>query len=195
MAESIDASPAVETVREFVLAGHGNLDKVRQMLVERPALLNMAFAWRPNDLETALQAAAHMGNRPLAEYLLSAGSPQDICTAAMLGRLAEVERLLVADPGLAQAVGAHGIGLLAHAALSGEVELVRRLVEHGAKGSMGQALNNAVIKQHGALVAWLLDNGQPDLAWTDFQGKTALQNATENGSPEIAALIKRHMTR
>jgi len=32
--------PSTEQVREFVIAGHGNLEKVRQMLAENPKLLN-----------------------------------------------------------------------------------------------------------------------------------------------------------
>ena len=186
----MDAAPSVEMVREFVLAGHFNLERVRQLLAEQPALLNQAYAWQPEDLETAIQAAAHVGNVPIAEYLLSVGSPLEICTAAMLGRVADVESALARDPRQITAVGAHHISLLAHAALSGQVALVEMLLARGATGGVSQALNNAVVKQHAPLAAWLLEHAQPDLAWTDYQGKTALQNARESGQAEIAALIE-----
>ena len=61
--------PTADEVREFVIAGHGNLAKVKQMLANHPSLLNMAHEWRPGDTETALQGAAHVGSREVAEYL------------------------------------------------------------------------------------------------------------------------------
>src|SRR5688572_1046420 len=107
--------PSGEEIREFVIAGHGNLDKVKTMLAERPALLNLSHEWRPGDTETALQGAAHVGSRPVAEYLLSQGAPLDICTAAMLGDQEKVEFFLQRDPRIIDAMGAHGISLLTHA--------------------------------------------------------------------------------
>src|SRR4051812_25697281 len=64
-----------DQIREFVIAGHGNLEKVKQMLAIHPELLNIANVWRPGDTETALQGASHVGNREIAEYLLSLGAP------------------------------------------------------------------------------------------------------------------------
>ena len=76
--------PTAEQVREFVIAGHGNFAKVKQMLAAQPSLLNQANEWRPGDRETAVQAAAHVGNRPIAEYLLDQGAPLAICRASTL---------------------------------------------------------------------------------------------------------------
>src|SRR5262245_59520140 len=132
----------IEQIREFVLAGHGNLARVKEMLAETPALLNAAYPWQENDRETARQAAAHVGNRAIAEYLLAQGAPLDICTAAMLGRQAEVERFVADDPAQIDAVGAHGIPLLTHAALSGDLALVQWLCAHGACAGMSAALHN-----------------------------------------------------
>ncbi|HQZ70975.1 MAG TPA: hypothetical protein PK826_06595, partial [Anaerolineae bacterium] len=50
-----------ETVRAFVIAGHGNLETVQTMLAETPALRDAAHEWRPGDTETALAGAAHVG--------------------------------------------------------------------------------------------------------------------------------------
>src|SRR5947199_10632453 len=83
---------STDLVREFVIAGHGNLEKVQKMLEERPDLLNAPYAWTESDHETAIQAAAQVGSVPVAEYLLENGAPLEICTAAMLGRKEEVER-------------------------------------------------------------------------------------------------------
>ena len=35
---------STDLIREFVIAGHGNLEKVRKMLAEKPDLLNAAYA-------------------------------------------------------------------------------------------------------------------------------------------------------
>ncbi|HET9224562.1 MAG TPA: ankyrin repeat domain-containing protein [Roseiflexaceae bacterium] len=181
-----------EQIREFVLAGHGNLARVKEMLAETPALLNAAYQWRDDDYETALQAAAHVGNRAIAEYLLAQGAPLDICTAAMLGRQAEVERFVADDPAQIDAAGAHGISLLTHAALSGDLALVRWLYGHGARAGISAALYNAVSLGNAELVRWLLQNGEPDLSWKNYEGKTALVVATERGLEPIAQLLREH---
>ena len=189
---STTTEPATDRIREFVLAGHGNLALVQERLAADPALLNAAYEWRENDRETALQAAAHVGNRAIAEYLLAQGAPLHICTAAMLGRQAEVERLVADDPSQIDAKGAHGISLLTHAALSGNVALAQWLVAHGARSGMSAALHNAVSQGHADLTFWLLQHGDPDVEWKNFEGKTALTVATERGLEPIAQLLRAH---
>jgi ankyrin repeat protein len=185
-------APPIEQIREFVLAGHGNLARVKEMLAEAPALLNAAYQWREDDYETALQAAAHVGNRAIAEYLLAQGAPLDICTAAMLGRQAEVERLVAGNSAQIDAAGAHGIALLTHAALSGDLALVQWLFAHGARAGASAALFNAVNLENAELAGWLLRNGDPDLGWKNYEGKTALMVATERGLEPIAQLLREH---
>ncbi|MFL5807235.1 MAG: ankyrin repeat domain-containing protein [Roseiflexaceae bacterium] len=183
---------AIDQIREFVLAGHGNLPRVQEMLAATPALLTAAYEWKENDFETALQGAAHVGNSAIAEYLLAQGAPLDICTAAMLGRQAAVERFVDSDPNQIDATGAHGIPLLTHAAFSGSVALVEWLIEHGAHTGMSAALHNAVSQGHEELMRWLLAHGDPDLGWKNFQGKTALTIATERGWGPIAEVLRAH---
>jgi ankyrin repeat protein len=180
-----------ELVRAFVIAGHGDLPTVRSMLAGHPDLLNAANEWQPGDTETALQAAAHTGDAAIARFLLAQGAPMDICTAAMLGQRLAVEYLLGEDPNRIRAQGAHGIPLLAHAALSGNVELVAGLVRGGATEGMDAALSNAAAGGHLALAAWLLEYGRPDLSWKNYQGKTALMIARERQDAEMAALLER----
>ncbi|HET8678747.1 MAG TPA: ankyrin repeat domain-containing protein, partial [bacterium] len=72
--------PSTELVRDFVIAGHGDLKKVKAMLAQHPDLLNATYEWKPGDHETAIQAAAHVGNAAVAEHLLSRGAPLEICT-------------------------------------------------------------------------------------------------------------------
>src|SRR5207244_12499829 len=136
--------PSTEQIREFVIAGHGNLEKVRQMLAENPKLLNASYRWNENDSETAVQAAAQVGNSNVAQFLLKQGAPLEICTAAMLGMRDEVENRLNEDHRNVNATGAHGIPLLPHAVCSENLRLVQLVCERGAKSAASIALHNAV---------------------------------------------------
>ena len=186
-----DATPlAPEQIREFVIAGQGNLAAVQALLAAEPRLLNVANEWSPGDTETAIQGAAHVGSRAVAEYLLAQGAPLELPTAAMLGRRAEVERALAADAAAIHARGAHGISLLSHAAFSGDAALVATLYQAGAREGDTMALANAVAVGAKAVAAWLLENADPDLAWTNWQGRTALDVALERGDEATAALLR-----
>lgn len=179
-------------VREFVIAGHGNLPRVKELLLQDPRLLNAAYPWSETDRETSIQGAAQVGSAPVAEFLLSSGAPLDICTAAMLGRVEDVERFLKDDPDLIHAKGAHGIPLLPHAALSGRSDLVSMLVKRGAAEGASFALHNAVSRSHYDVARWLLENASPDLGWKNYQGKTALQTAVEQKDAHMEELLRRH---
>ncbi len=184
--------PSPEQIRGFVIAGHGDLEKVKQLLAECPELLNAAHQWNEKDRETAIQAAAQVGNAPIAEYLLENGAPLEICTAAMLGRRDDVERLLAEDPNRIHATGAHGIPLLTHASLSGNLELVQFLFQSGATTGVPSALHNAVSRGHQNIVRWFLENAKADLNWKNHQGKTALAVAIDRGDSAVAKLLRDH---
>jgi uncharacterized protein len=181
-----------ELVREFVIAGHGNLERVKQMLTENPELLNAAYPWNEDDRETAIQAAAQVGSVSVAEYLLANGAPLDICTAAMLGRKDQVEIFLAQDPSKIQAKGAHGIPVLTHAGFGGNLELVQFLVARGATAGFSPALHNAVSRGDTQIAAWLLENTKADLNWKNFQGKTALKVAEERRDSAMARLLREY---
>src|ERR1700756_4224514 len=57
-------------VKRFVIAGHFNLEAVKEMLAADPTLINGAIDWGNGDFETALGGASHMGRRDIAEFLL-----------------------------------------------------------------------------------------------------------------------------
>ncbi len=181
-----------EQIRDFVIAGHGNLPRVREMLMENPELLNASYQWAENDSETAIQAAAQAGSSQVAEYLLSHGAPLDICTAAMLGRQEEVEQMLAKDPGLINTRGAHGISLMAHAAWSNNVALAGMLFERGATQGMSHALGNAVMKGNLRMARWIIENGHPDFNWRDYEGKGLLDIAAEAPDKEMITLLREH---
>jgi ankyrin repeat protein len=185
-------TPTPDQIRDFVIAGHFDLAKIQSMLAENPELLNAAQPWSETDHETAIMAAAQTGNRAIAEYLISQGAPVDICTAAMLGQRETVDEMLSATPGLINTHGAHGIPLLAYAAMSGNLELVQSLYARGAGEGVSFALHNAVNWEDESIVRWLLENTSPDLTWKNWQEKTALMVALENGNTALAELLRQH---
>jgi len=181
-----------DVVREFVIAGHGNLEKVRKMLGQNPELLNASYAWSETDHETAIQGAAQVGSATVATYLLERGAPLEICTAAMLGRRDGVERRISDRSDSINSKGAHGIPLLPHAAWSGDLELVQYLFQNGAKTGSSSALHNAVTRGYYDLVVWLVENASPDLDSKNFQGKTPLSVAMERKHENIAQFLRGH---
>lgn len=178
-----------ELVVPFVLAAHGDPEKVRELLGENPALLNAA--WAQFD-ETALQAASHMGNREIALYLLSEGAPSSICTAAMLGMADDVARYLEENPSLSGAKGAHDIPVMYHAALSGNTQVTDLLYDAGTREGIDGALHAAIRFGHLDMVRWLLAHGVADVNVPDYNQKTPLSAAIEGGYEEIAELLRQH---
>jgi hypothetical protein len=109
-----------ELVERTVSTAHGDLDAVRSLLDQEPALVNAAWDWGGGDWETPLGAAAHMGRRDIAEFLLDRGARLDLFAAAMLGEIEIVRSILTAFPELRDARGPHGIPLVEHARKGGE---------------------------------------------------------------------------
>jgi uncharacterized protein len=181
-----------ELIKAFVIAGHSDLEKVRAMLTQHPELLNQAFEWRPGDFEDALAAAAHIGTRDVAEYLLQQGAPLTLCAAAMLGRVDDVRAFLDADPVQVNGRGAHGISLMYHAVLSGKLELVQLLKERGCTTGYDHALHAAISHRLPHMVEWLLHNGVTDVNTPDYQMKTPLKRAQETDQPEIAMMLEQY---
>src|SRR5262245_18679108 len=113
---------ALETglVQEFVGKAHGDLERVKELLAEEPALVKATWDWGGGDFETALGAASHMGRKDIANFLLQNGARLDIFAAAMLGKLEIVRAALTAYPEAVNTPGPHGIPLSAHAEAGGE---------------------------------------------------------------------------
>lgn len=106
-------------VQEFVGKSHGDLERVKELLAQEPALINAAWDWGGGDWETALGAASHMGRSDIASYLLKHGARLDLFAAAMLGKLDIVQAALTAYPEAINVPGPHGIPLIAHAQAGG----------------------------------------------------------------------------
>jgi hypothetical protein len=108
-----------ELVREMVTVSHFDLKRVQELVEARPSLARAAWDWGFGDWESALGAASHTGNRPIAEYLIGKGARPSLFSAAMLGQLEVVKGFISAHPGVQRTRGPHSISLLAHAKAGG----------------------------------------------------------------------------
>lgn len=117
-----------DLVFEFVRVSHGDLARVKELLAEEPGLVNACWNWGGDDWESALGAAAHTGQREIAELLLARGARMDLFAAAMLGKIEIVKAFIADDPGIVHVKGPHGIPLLLHAR-AGDQDDVAVLIE------------------------------------------------------------------
>lgn len=106
--------------REMVTVSHFDLKRVQQLVEAQPSLARAAWDWGFGDWESALGAASHMGNRPIAEYLIANGARPSLFSSAMVGHLDVVKSHVSAQPGVQRIRGPHSISLLAHAKAGGE---------------------------------------------------------------------------
>lgn len=105
--------------REIVGVAHRDLARVRELVTAHPSLAKASWDWGFGDWETALGSASHVGNRPIAEFLLEQGAPPTIFSASMLGQLDVVKAYAAAMPNIHLLRGPHGIPLAAHARAGG----------------------------------------------------------------------------
>src|ERR1041385_4621819 len=184
---------STDLAKEFVTASHFDLKKVKTMLSEHPDLLNVEYDWGAmGGLENGIGAAAHVGNRPIAEFFLAQGVPPNICVMAMLGRTDDVRKMLANDPALANARGAHGITVMFHTAMSGVTEIADLLKTAGCNEGYSHSLHGAIAYGRENMVVWLLANGAKDVNVRDYENKTPLDRATEHNQAGIIALLKQH---
>lgn len=176
-------------IDDFVGSAHGNFTRVRELLEANPSLLNANASWN----ERAIQAAAQTAQVDIAEYLLAAGAPLDICTAAMLGRKQQVLNLLQTDPSLIHAKGAHGLPLMYFPAINNQLEIAEILLAHGADPNASTPggttpLHGTVMFNRPQMTRWLLAHGaDPN---PRYNGKTPLAIALEKGLVEIVEILR-----
>ncbi|MCJ7841970.1 ankyrin repeat domain-containing protein [Lederbergia sp. NSJ-179] len=106
-------------VKDFVSNAHGDFEKVKELLEQEPGLINASWDWGNGDWETGLGAAAHMGRRDIAVFLIERGARIDLFSAAMLGKLDIVKAILSDNPELVHSKGPHTIPLIVHAKAGG----------------------------------------------------------------------------
>jgi hypothetical protein len=132
--QKADPLPA-EKVKEFVIAGHNNLDKIKTLQSEFPTLIYANWDWGGGDFETAIEGAGHVGAKEIANYLVSQGSRTNLFVLTMLGKTQIVKAYLDAYPQYLNARGPHGFTLLHHAQRGGDdaKELYEYLLSKGMK--------------------------------------------------------------
>jgi hypothetical protein len=110
----------LDVVKEFVIAGHGKLDKVIAMLEEYPNLIFSRYDWGNGDFEEAIEGAGHVANKEIANYLIEKGARPNLFVLTMLGETSIVKSAIEKYPSLLTAKGPHGLSLLHHATKGGE---------------------------------------------------------------------------
>ena len=109
-----------EKVKDFVIAGHGDLDKVKLLLMEFPTLLYATWDWGGGDFETAIEGAGHVGNKEIANHLIGTGARTNMFVLTMLGKTQLVKTYLETFPEYLNARGPHGFTFLHHAQKGGD---------------------------------------------------------------------------
>jgi hypothetical protein len=186
-----------ELVKAFVGAGHGDFAKVKEMVAQEPKLVLASWDRGGGDWESALQGASHTGNRAIALFLLEHGARIDAFCAAALGFRDVVLALLRAEPATATTKGPHGLTLLYHTAIGGDVEIARQikpLLPANAR-DYNQALTAAARDGRLEMTQWLLENGVTDVNYPDAFKKTSLKIALEKGFADVANELRRHGAR
>ena len=124
-----------EIVKEFVGAGHNNLDRVKEMLLDHPSLIYSRYDWGNGDFEEAIEGAGHVGDKEIANFLIDQGARVNLFVLTMLGKTELVKPVLEAYPKLLFAKGAHGFTLLHHAKRGEEdaLALLEYLEQKGLK--------------------------------------------------------------
>ncbi len=178
-------------IDDFVGNAHGNFARVKELLEQHPDLLNANASWN----EHAIEAASQVGNVEIANYLLAAGAPTNICAEAMLGHLDKVKAYLDSDPAQANAKGAHGISALYHAVIRANKDIAELLLARGADVNAGAggspAIHGAVMFDRPEMVEWLLARSV-DANIKNYEGLTPLAAATKQAKTAIADLLRQH---
>lgn len=110
----------LELIKKFVIAGHNNLSRVKELLEETPNLIYSRHDWGYGDFEEAIEGAGHVGNKEIAHFLIDKGARVNLFVLTMLGKTKIVRATLEEFPGLLYAKGPHGFSLLHHAKVGGQ---------------------------------------------------------------------------
>jgi ankyrin repeat protein len=147
-------------VNQFASVAHADLEKVKSLYKEYPALLNTRASWD----ESAIEAGAHMGRLDIAGFCADAGFAVSTCTAALLGREDMVRAAIAADRRVIHERGAHDLPILAYTIYADQqTAIADALLKAGADPmvrAFGQTpLHLAAGKGYVEIAALLLDRG------------------------------------
>jgi ankyrin repeat protein len=158
-------------INEMSTVAHFNFDRVKELQKICPLLVMTRATWD----ELAIEAAAHMGLVPMAQFLADLNAPVSTCTAAILGARDMVKRLIREDPACVHERGAHDISIMAFTAYGNQqTEIADMLLAAGADltaRALGQTvLHVAASKGHVELAQLLLDRGADINATAKIRG-------------------------
>ncbi|HEX5322291.1 MAG TPA: sigma-70 family RNA polymerase sigma factor [Capsulimonadaceae bacterium] len=134
--------------------------------------------------------AAQFGQGEVADLLSARGSSINLEQAAGLGLLAEVRRMLEADPARVDPTDGSRTPLMA-AAHGGHIQVMRYLLDQGANVNLGEAeLTHTILPIHVAVAAAVpvLVAAGADVN-IPYRGYTPLRRAMENGDLELAEVL------
>lgn len=178
-----------DKIREFVIAAHRDLEEVKTIYGDNPELIDEAIEWSPGQTESALQAAAHTGQRAIAEFLLENGATPNMVAYAMLANEDKFNAMLAENPDNINEIGAHNFSLMFHAAFGGNLAIIQTIYENDASVNLGSALLASIMANQLEATQWYIDHNAP-LDATDFRGRTALEMAVEAENVDLIALLK-----
>lgn len=113
----------------FEAATGGNVSKVKTMLDADPSLASA----RDENGVSVIMKAGYYGKRDVVAALLDSGVELDVFEAAATGRTTRLLDLIAEDPSLANAYSPDGFTPLGFAVFFGQPEIVKALLESGAK--------------------------------------------------------------
>jgi ankyrin repeat protein len=173
-----------DLVREWIIKAHQPKPEIMKDLLRRePALIHTAWDWGAGDYETALHAAAHVGNRDMALYLIDQGGRFDLFATTMLGQLPLLKSIVETYPATLQVRGAHQIPLLSHAAAGGAIPTMEYLIGKGADV-------NAVHKNGVNALILAVQNRKRDVVQLLLAKGAAVNYKAPNGTTALALAVK-----
>jgi ankyrin repeat protein len=191
---AIDDLPVDERAG-FVGLGHARFDELRGRLAAEPRLVHA----QATNTEMAVDAAGHTGRVDIVEHLLAHGAPLSMVSAAVLGDVRLVARLLDAAPERIHERGPHDFALLWYASIGGgNLDMAQLLIDRGARVETQHylgttALHFAALAGQVELAALLLAHGaRIDRPGRKFGGEpqTPLQLAVAAGQASMATFLR-----
>jgi ankyrin repeat protein len=172
----------------------GNIDEVRRLAAETPALLQ---ARDPSGASTILTAAYNM-KPDVVNALIELGAPVDIFEAAALGKVDRIQEILKATPARASEHAPDGFTPVALAAFFGQPAAVKALIAAGAdvnaaaKNPLKVAALHAAVagRNMEAIKAVLAAGGDPNAQ--QQAGFRPMHEAGNNANRALAELLLSH---
>lgn len=183
----------------FELLRAGDLDALRQLLVQDPAYAEA----RDSNGVSLLMQCLYRGHRDLVELIASKKKKMlDIFEAAALGRLDRLKEIIhdggVRDPSLVNSHSTDGFTALHLACFFTQPEAARLLIESGAAVDAVAANPTRVMPLHSAASArnleaarFLLEHGAPVNA-RQQAGWVPIHAAAQNGDRRMVELLLQH---